>query len=212
MAEEILAKKECSRCHSVQPEGEFYFQTRPCVDGSIRRAGICRTCKKAYSKSYGWNSIHREEANSWARQWYHENKENARASARKTRSGNRSHYRLKAKQYQAADPERYRLYANSATAARRDAGFDRGLPEIRRAIAETRESYRIGDKYWDVYSSTLIDKPTIDHIQPLSKGGSNDLENMTVTSLANNSRKHNMPLIVWMARVAREAANKKAPV
>ena len=86
-------------------------------------------------------------------------------------------------------------------------GCDKRLKHVRESIGEVLESYRVGDMYWDVYSSELIEKPTIDHIVPISSGGTNESANFCVTSLENNSSKNKMPLLVWLAKRAAKLAS-----
>lgn len=74
-------------------------------------------------------------------------------------------------------------------------------------MEETLSLARVGDKYLDAYSGELIDTPTIDHIVPLSLGGTNDVDNLCVTSLSNNSSKFNDLLIVWMAKRCRDLSS-----
>jgi hypothetical protein len=71
------------------------------------------------------------------------------------------------------------------------------------AVVECLELYRIGDQYWDVYDSRLIDSPTIDHIVPVTAGGTHTADNFCVTSLENNASKGNRSLLVWLAKRAR---------
>jgi len=66
---------------------------------------------------------------------------------------------------------------------------------IERVLAEAR----FGDKYLDAYSGDMIDKPVVDHIVPLSRGGAHAYENLCVTSRSNNSTKHAKPLLVFLA-------------
>lgn len=43
---------------------------------------------------------------------------------------------------------------------------------------------------------------TLDHVIPLTRGGSNGRDNLAPACLSCNSRKHNTPLIKWMVRRA----------
>ncbi len=81
--------------------------------------------------------------------------------------------------------------------------------DVYAAMAATLESYRIGSLYWDAYDSKLIENPTIDHIIPVSRGGTNQESNFALTSKSNNSSKNSLPLLVWLAKRAEQqrAAN-----
>jgi 5-methylcytosine-specific restriction endonuclease McrA len=47
---------------------------------------------------------------------------------------------------------------------------------------------------------------TIDHIIPVSRGGTHTAGNVVGACFDCNRKKHNTPLIVWMARLAKERA------
>lgn len=113
---------------------------------------------------------------------------------------NKDAIRLRNKRFRDANPEKTRLRYLAAIYKRLARGCDKRKKHIQNAIAETLEAYRVGDLYWDVYSSELIAVPTIDHIVPLAAGGGNGAENFCVTSRANNTAKNRMPLLVWLLR------------
>ncbi len=100
------------------------------------------------------------------------------------------------------NPTPTRARSSAATSKRRSKDPTCRLSETRAAIEYTLESYRIGDEYWDVYSSELIKTPTVDHLTAIFRDGTNAVENLTVTSLANNSSKGVLPLLVWLAKRA----------
>ena len=74
--------------------------------------------------------------------------------------------------------------------------------DVYAAMEFALESYRIGDMYWDVYGSCLIEKPTVDHIIPVARDGSNHEDNFVVTSKSNNSSKSDTPLLIWLLKRA----------
>lgn len=51
---------------------------------------------------------------------------------------------------------------------------------------------------------------TMDHIEPLSKGGAHDIENLAPCCLQCNSAKFNTPLLLWLVRRARTRAMENA--
>jgi hypothetical protein len=92
--------------------------------------------------------------------------------------------------------DRARLYKSAYKSRRRANGGD--LPSIRHNFLACLESYRIGAQYWDVYESCLIDHPSIDHVVPIKSGGTNDVDNLCVTSLSNNSAKRELSLLMYL--------------
>lgn len=65
-------------------------------------------------------------------------------------------------------------------------------------IRYTIDSYRIGNRYLDVYTNELVEKPTIDHIVSIKDGGVNNWTNFAVTSAVENSSKGKKPLLVYL--------------
>jgi hypothetical protein len=57
---------------------------------------------------------------------------------------------------------------------------------------------RFGDLWLDAYSGELISNPTVDHIDPIAKGGLHTFENLCVTSKANNSSKRSRSFLIWL--------------
>jgi 5-methylcytosine-specific restriction endonuclease McrA len=97
--------------------------------------------------------------------------------------------------------EKRRMTLRISQQARRIAGgWSKNSKAVRKAIEETLELARIGNQYLDAYTGELIDEPTIDHIIPISKGGTNDADNLCVTSLSNNSSKFNDSLLIWLIK------------
>jgi hypothetical protein len=113
---------------------------------------------------------------------------------------NKESIRLRNKRFRDANLEKTRLRYLAAIYKRIARGCDKRNKDIRNAIAATLDAYRVGDLYWDVYSSELIAVPTIDHIVPLAAGGGNGAENFCVTSGANNTAKNRTPLLIWLLK------------
>lgn len=191
--------KVCNGCLVLKSPDRFPTLVRKTKAGieSERLKSRCSECElarfresraknpipfRAYERKYRQN--HKEKSVQASKRWYEANKEHIRERNRLFR---KSHPEIVRPRYIAAIYKKRTL-------------CDKRSIEVQKAIEECLESYRIGNQYWDVYNSELIDIPTIDHIKPVSRGGENKAENFCVTSPRNNSSKNNLPLIVWMAR------------
>lgn len=106
------------------------------------------------------------------------------------------------KLYYEAHSVEMKAYYRAKSHCRRALGWDSNRKAVKAPILSVLAEAKFGDKYLDAYSGQLIDVPTIDHIEALSLGGSNEPENLCITSFANNHSKSDLPLIIWMARIA----------
>lgn len=104
--------------------------------------------------------------------------------------------KVRNKVWVAANKDRARSYKLAHLSRKRSGNADESI--VKENFFECLESYRIGTQYWDVYESRLIDQPSIDHIVPLKAGGSNGVDNLCVTSKANNSAKRESSLLIYM--------------
>lgn len=206
-AHPIDQPKTCPKCKVItEPEGFYLLQGK---SGKKYLASYCKECcrKIEFSlekrREYDLKRRRKEDSDperlakkkAWHADNFQENKERIR---------------LRNMQRRRDRPDIVRARAIASAIRRSSFGDNRRIPEIKQAVADALDSYRIGGMYWDVYESKLIEVPTVDHIDPISRGGLNVFENLTVTGLATNSSKGSLPLIVWMAkRAAREAAKKK---
>lgn len=206
-AHPIDQPKQCRSCKEIKGPECFYILTR--YLGRKYLSTNCSEClrKKEYSlekrREYDLKRRRKEDADperlAKKKAWHAENFQE-----------NKERIRLRNMQRRRDRPDIVRARAIASAIRRSSFGDNRRIPEIKKAVADALDSYRIGDMYWDVYESKLIEVPTVDHIDPISRGGLNVFENLTVTGLATNSSKGSLPLIVWMAkRAAREAAKKK---
>jgi 5-methylcytosine-specific restriction endonuclease McrA len=210
--------KTCVACGETKPLSEYYARVRY---GAVRPYARCKECLKAYERDryepHPRPKQTAEEKKVWVSRWQKANRDKMTRWARVSREKKLDQYKAKETEYyhrskeqklqqarlwRDANREVVRLYSKAATQARRAKGWRHDLKAIRLAIQDCLESYRIGDQYWDVYESRLIDEPTIDHIVPLSAGGSHTSDNFCITSVSSNSQKSDAPLIVWLAKRA----------
>lgn len=124
----------------------------------------------------------------------------------KDASRDKAKHNLGQNRRRALNPLKAALHGSLAKHKRRaeHRGLDR--KEAVQAVRECLEGYRVGNLYWDVYSSCLIERPIIDHIEPLGNGGSHLADNLCVTDYKTNRDKSENVLIVWLAKRLSRAA------
>ena len=199
--------KQCSICKQIKSPDQFLLMKSQ--RGLPKLRSECTPCRKGRVKAQKAGRIEELRAynRTYARKYRADNREGILRKARELQRRNKDKVRARRIRDRAANVERHRLKDRAGSHRRRVK--ERGLSqtgnhkgEYLRAMTAALESYRIGDQYWDVYESRLIDKPTVDHVVAVDHGGTNEFENLVVTSLANNSSKNNAPLLVWMAKRA----------
>ncbi len=195
----VTEEKQCIRCEQLKPIGLFPFSSwRIRANGESRRyvESYCKACKNEYARL----NLKASKA-AWQRQYRLRDLESFKIAKRISHQNNRESHNARCKRWVALNPDKRRLTSRISAQKRRvDQGWNRKSPDIRLVIEQTLELARVGDKYLDAYSGELIDDPTIDHIVPISKGGTNDADNLCVTSLSNNSSKCDDSLIVWLVK------------
>lgn len=216
MAEEILSRKRkgypstrklpidvprtCTLCGKEQSPDSFSKRSRGSYLALSARCIPCAKTPPSVQKTYDQrraaavvlDPTRNELQKNYAAKYFQENKERIRLRNIEARK---------------RDPEKTRVRTIANIMRRRALGCDERISEVRAAVYETLEAYRVGNLYWDAYESRLIEKPTIDHLSAVTCGGTNSAENLTVTSRANNSSKGTLPLLVWLSK--RAAMNRK---
>jgi 5-methylcytosine-specific restriction endonuclease McrA len=200
-------QKRCARCGQVKPVEEFPFGSWRTRANGIRkryRDSYCADCRKEYSRTSP--SIRASKA-AYQRKYRLRDPEAFKVKKRISRQNHPTTHNARSKRWVEANPEKRRLTTRICEQKRRAMAWSKKQPDVRAAIEQALELARFGDKYLDAYSGDLIDDPTIDHIVPLSQGGSNDADNLCVTSLSNNSSKFNDTLLVWLVKRANRFAS-----
>jgi len=144
---------------------------------------------KAYSDAY--NEKHRDAMNAKSREYYHNNKEHKKRVSREWKQRNKEWVKQYAKQW--VDKNRtYKYYANSCRRdQRRGAEGNYTQNDIDRLITLQKE------KCATCHKSLSGRNFHIDHITPITKGGSNWPSNLQLLCPACNISKHNLDPIDW---------------
>jgi len=188
----LKTERACIVCKETKLASEFYVSQYTTRQGkqSFRLEPKCKQClRETRIASYPA----RREANI--------------AECAAYRSVNRERMNERLRQYRVANQDKTRLQRIASEQRRRAKGYNSARIDCREITEQVLELARVGDLYLDAYSGELIDKPTIDHVVPLWSGGTHSLDNLCVTSRANNISKHNKSLVVWLARRARTFLN-----
>lgn len=177
-------ERKCCTCGILKPNSEFQQQR---YERGIRFRSECRECGKVRCR------------NDWQT-----NSEKRKQKTKIWRTRHRTELLAYDREYRQNNREKWQVYGRRNYANRKGAGFNPGDPSVRDAVAQALELARFGDRYLDAYSGELIDKPTIDHIVPLSKGGTSDVDNLCVTSRRTNASKRDNDLLVWLVKRAKQ--------
>ena len=162
--------KFCNRCKIDKPESEFYKKTGATLQPS------CKDCYKVINKE---NSIkYRESILKSKKEYYKNNKE---VIIKKVTKWNKEHPEQRSK---------YMTFVNSVRRGRKLANGGSFTKAKWNKLVELHDSCCF-------YCKEKFDKLTIDHFIPLSKGGSNFIDNIVpACSRCNNLKGSKLPE-VW---------------
>lgn len=172
-------ERRCIICCLTLGVDEFTSYTYTTKQGkrSSRRESRCKSCCKIRRKAR-----------------YARNPEKSKAQSRAWKELNPEHL---AAMREARRNEAFRAYRRASESSRRSQR-DVSASEAASATMQALSDARVGNLWLDAYTGKLISDPTIDHIVPVSGGGSHGYENLCVTSRRNNTSKHALPLLVWL--------------
>lgn len=206
---EILpdGRKTCCSCGEPRDVGDFGVKTRK---------NKCRPCIQTKSTAYKATKT-REEKYAWHRAYADRNKEKLREYSKQHRAQNpkAGPERLKAwrlknevrneeqqRAYYLANKERFKPYLVEW----RKANPDKWKAQVQRRRANklkapsqlTAKQWRGIVEYFDgrcAYCLEKFDSITVDHVEPLSRGGENSEPNVVPACLSCNSRKQDRTLL-----------------
>lgn len=126
---------------------------------------------------------------------YVSNGHKGRLRARKYKEENRDILKAKRDIYIGNNRELY-LAGKRSSQAMRKTGLSSGANAL--VLKQILDEAKFGNGYFDAYNCCVIQKPTIDHIKPLKRGGRHVYENLCVTSRQTNSQKNSRPFLIWL--------------
>jgi|CXWL01.1.fsa_nt_gi 5-methylcytosine-specific restriction endonuclease McrA len=183
----------CSRGHDKLVLGHWAGRCKQCIRDSKKKLyknNICLVCKKKKALKISCASCRVEYKNAYRKNQYWDNRDkNIRAAVEWGRK-NKDKRRVIVSKYQKAHPEMNRL-ACSIYSFRR-----RRFPGVGDTGFTVQEWNAVVKKFNDscAYCRRNDVKLTIDHVVPLSKGGSIGIENIVPACRPCNSKKGNRPV------------------
>lgn len=169
--------KTCNRCGHTKPVAEFRGHKRTDGDGHYNQ---CRECERAYHRSA--QPLRRE----WRRLYDKTHRDRIYAKQKEWRQRNRERHIASRRRYWRS--EKGRLY-NRVRAQMRRIRKSEGAPvtveQVQALMAQQKRCYYCRRLF------TSRRKPTLDHVIPLSKGGSHDISNLVLACRTCNAKKYN---------------------
>lgn len=169
-----------------------------CVDcggaGPFRgRRNDCRACESKKSLVRRKNRV--DEIREYNRQWRENNPEKVKEHSARSRA------KPGQKQKQ-AQLRRAHYFKNTERYKEQSRQYRKNNPRKRTISVE--HCYGVDKKYAEIVlkdpcSYCGAPSDTVDHIDPISKGGENTFENFTGACRSCNSRKYNKGMILWLA-------------
>lgn len=183
----IIPQKRCTTCQQEFPATREYFCTHP--HGMYGVRSTCKPCQKAYDAAHASVKNERKKALRLSNPAIAERR---REQERAYIHNNAEVVSERKKAYYDAHPEQRRTEAHRRRALVREVSGNHTAQDVIDQYKRQRgKCYYCKKKVGKIYH--------IDHIIPLSRGGSNDPSNLVVTCQTCNSRKHNKLPHEWPA-------------
>ena len=170
--------KKCGQCNVNKDESEFYKYA------SGRCMSACKDCKKAYASRYRKDKpdVNRQAV----RKWSAENPEHHRECMKQWYEKNRDYALAKKKEYRDQNPEKCREYNKRAKVKRRYA-----VRYCDAGITLNAVFKRDGQICGICGTACAREDASMDHITPLSKGGTHTWDNIQLAHITCNCSKGN---------------------
>lgn len=198
--------KRCTKCGEEKASEEFY-RDRSKKDGLMTK---CKACHRVYQEE------HREERRAYHQRRYRKNRDTSRRQ-------HKAHYAANRKRYAAQHREYYRTHRKQIKVAQDKYRRTRRGRETVRVLREQHRARQLGIEgeltrgQWEILRLAFRQCPycgrkfgrgrrrrTLDHVIPVSRGGTHELENiLPACSWCNTSKKDRM-LGEWIPPLLRE--------
>jgi 5-methylcytosine-specific restriction endonuclease McrA len=199
-------RKRCTKCEQFFPATLQYFSPQKAMKNGLSSA--CRQCKHKADKAYRqanaekvcayqkeYRQAHLEEHHAYLkayvkdhkeerRIYLQENAESIQKSTRAYRAVNAEHLSQRRRNYRLTHVEKERAISRNRHARKKANGGIHTEEDIQKQYANQKgRCYYCHAKVGDIYE--------VDHVIPLSRGGSNDISNLVIACILCNRRKYN---------------------
>ena len=160
---DIIPRKRCTKCGDEYPATTDYFHAR-----SDRKSGIkseCKSCGDLRQRNH-----------------YASNIEEAHQEQKRYRDANPERNKKRLREYRAEHPEKFLIYNQNRAARKKAAPGTHTAQDIQAQFQRQK-----GKCY---YCHKHLTKYHVDHVIPLSRGGSNDPSNLVIACPLCNQKKH----------------------
>lgn len=197
--ESLLWGKRCPKCGEIKPLTEYHRDATH-KDGSGSRCKVCDAARRrAYHEAHreedsargrAYHEAHKEEANAWSRAYYEAHKKEIAARQAAYREIHKKEIAARDRAYRKTPQGRA---VNNAVHARR-----RGNPGLQALTADMIQEVTEASDGICPYCGETFEDGHIDHIIPVSKGGTNDRENLVYCCAHCNLSKRDKDLEDWL--------------
>lgn len=185
--------KTCTKCGETKPIIEFY-KNRTCKDG---HSPWCKACDK--EKGRKWQKANPEKVNKKNRKWQKANREKVNEAAKKWRKANpekinRKKARERAQKWRKENSERKAIDVKNRKIKKKNIKGIYTEKDIQRLFSQQGGLCNTCGKKLIRYRKKQYH---VDHIKPLSKGGSNRPDNLQLLCPFCNLSKKDKDPIEW---------------
>lgn len=179
----LSAEKQCASCQNLYPRSTYYFHR-----DKGRRDGLCHRCKQCAKEH---RRKHYQEHHEHYRKYARIHAEQCNQHNRKYRLSHKEKVKCYNAQYRAKNYERVLAWNRRREALRRGAIGTYTIQQIQEQYERQKGAcyyckVKVGKKYH------------IDHVVPISRGGSNDISNLVISCPTCNLRKNDKLPHEWL--------------
>lgn len=182
--------KKCSKCKTLMPSDNF-------GKAKNSKCGLTSQCKECISLS---RKIYYKENKQKFEDYYEKNRERVLSYARKSYEENTEKFNARIAAYRIARPDVISLSRKKSNYKRRGAAGSHTAADVR-AIFDSQRGLCANCKKKLLKSGKNVFH--VDHINPISKGGSNDKHNIQCLCPGCNLSKHSKDPIEWAIKNGR---------